>query len=291
METTTSDKGINAIKDVRKLFNEHESNFSREETKIIRKKLNKKETVYNFLKEKKRESSLTNKEKNVLNNIDRYLKKFMKDLEKLQKYKYNITYGLKYLFNEEDYYEPIEIKSAFDDGYMLYESRGDKDAKLSIDKYLDIIEPYLKDMMDNPKARGEWKIQLNMRIIFVFFIDANETRVMHTKSDNIEIMSGTETNNAINELLKSFYKRYQEGLETKMKGSSFIFNSVNLSQYHLHKISLNRGRSYIDSTDWIKNRKATINPKNKDKECFKYAITEDLNHEKIRNNPQQNIKT
>ena len=288
METTTSNKGINAIKDVRKLFNEHESNFSREETKIIRKKLNKKETVYNFLKEKKRESSLTNKEKNVLNNIDRYLKKFMKNLEKLQKYKYNITYGFKYLFNEEDYYEPIEIKSAFDDGYMLYESRGDKDAKLSIDKYFDIMRPYLKDVIDNHKARGEWKIQLIMRIIFVSFIDANETRVMHTKSDNIEIMSGIETSDVINELIKSFFIRYQEGLETKLMGNSFTFERVDLLEYHLHKISLNRGSSYINSPEWIKNKRVTINPKNtKNNKRFQYAITAALNNQNISHHPER----
>ena len=41
----------------------------------------------------------------------------------------------------------------------------------------------------------------------------------------------------------------------------------------------------MDSPDWIKNKKATINPKNKDNECFKYAITAALNHEKIKNNP------
>ena len=91
----------------------------------------------------------------MLKNIDRYIKNFKKDLEKLQKYQYNITYGLDYLFNElneEDYYEPAKIKSAFDDSYMLYESRGDKDAKLSIDEYFDIIRPYLKDEIDNHKA-------------------------------------------------------------------------------------------------------------------------------------------
>ena len=42
-------------------------------------------------------------------------------------------------------------------------------------------------------------------------------------------------------------KRYQEGLEAKMKGSSYIFESIDLLEYHLHKISLNRGSSYIDS--------------------------------------------
>ena len=147
----------------------------------------------------------------MLKNIGRYVKNFKKDFKKLQKYQYNITYGLDYLFNElneEDYYEPTEIKSAFDGSYVLYESRGDKDNKLAIYEYFDIIRPYLKDMIDNHKARGEWKIQLTMRIIFVSFIDANETRVMHTKSDNIEIMTGIETSDAINELFSSFFRRY-----------------------------------------------------------------------------------
>ena len=201
------------LKEARKLFNELRSNLSPEETKRIRKELHKKETVYNFLKKKEQEGSLTNIQKNVLKNIGRYLKNFKKDLEKLQKYQYNITYGLDYLFNkvnEEDYYKPAEIKSAFDGGYMLYESRGDKDAKLSIDEYFDIIRPYLRGVIDNHKARREWKIQLIMPIIFVSFIDANETRVMHTKSDNIEIMTGIETSDAINELFSSFFRRYQK---------------------------------------------------------------------------------
>ena len=64
---------------------------------------------------------------------------------------------------------------------------------------------------------------------------------MYTKSDNIEIVSGTETNYINNELFISFLIRYHEGLETKMKGSSFIFDDVDLLYYHLHQISLNRG--------------------------------------------------
>ena len=92
-----------------------------------------------------------------------------------------------------------------------------------------------------------------MRIIFISFIDKIQTQLMHTKSDNIEIMNGTDTNEAINKLINSFMNRYQEGLETKMKRSSYIFECVDLLEYHLHKISLNRGSSYIDSPKWIKN--------------------------------------
>ena len=76
MESRITNNIIYIIKEVRELFNELRSNLSREETKRIRKKLYKKETVYNFLKEKEQKGSLTNRQKNVLNYIDRYLKNF-----------------------------------------------------------------------------------------------------------------------------------------------------------------------------------------------------------------------
>ena len=91
MEPTSQNNNLNAIKEVRKLFNEIRSNLFREETKRIRKELYQKEVFYNFLKEKEQEGSLTNKQKIVLQNIDRCLKK-LNDL--LYKYQDNITYGL-----------------------------------------------------------------------------------------------------------------------------------------------------------------------------------------------------
>ena len=100
---------------------------------------------------------------------------------------------------------------------MLYESKGDKDNELVIYEYFDIIRPYLKDIIDKHKVKGEWEIKLSMRIIFVSFTDANETREMHAKSDNIEIMNGIDTSDVISELLDSFSQRYPEGLEQKWK--------------------------------------------------------------------------
>ena len=55
----------------------------------------------------------------------------------------------------------------------------------------------------------------------------------------------------------------------------------------LHKISLNRGGSYIDSPDWIKHKKATINPKSKDNKCLRDSIIAALNHEKLKQNPER----
>ena len=84
----------NVIKGVRELFNEVRSNLSREEKKKIRYNLYKKEAIYNFLKEK---DSLTNKEKIVLKNISKYLKKLNNDLKNLNKYRENVMYGFIYL--------------------------------------------------------------------------------------------------------------------------------------------------------------------------------------------------
>ena len=75
MESTTIN---NLIKEAREFFNDIRGSLSREEMNRIRKELDKKEDVYNFLKEK---DSLINKQKN----IDRYLQNFKKYLEKLQK--------------------------------------------------------------------------------------------------------------------------------------------------------------------------------------------------------------
>ena len=117
--------------------------------------------------------------------------------------------------------------------------------------------------------------------------DSNETRIMHTKSDNTEIMTGSDTNEVIEELFKSFLQRHQEGLQEKMRGSEFEFDGVNLLHYDFNKISLNRGGSYIDSPEWIKNKKSTINPKNNDYKCFQYAVTVSLNYDKINRDPQR----
>ena len=70
---------------------------------------------------------------------------------------------------------------------------------------------------------------------------------MHAKSDNIEIMMGSETNNTIYELFESLFQKHQEGLEESIKEHKLIFDSVDILYYNLQKISLNRkGSSYIE---------------------------------------------
>ena len=72
-----------------------------------------------------------------------------------------------------------------------------------------------------------------------------------------------------------------------MKGSDFTFDWVQLLYYKYHNVNFKRSGSYIDSPDWIKKKKATINPKNTDDKCFQYTANVALNYEEVKWNPQR----
>ena len=57
--------------------------------------------------------------------------------------------------------------------------------------------------------------------------------------------------------------------------------------YKLHEIRLSRGGSYINSPEWLRYKKATINPKNYDDNCFKYALTVALIYQNVKKDPQK----
>ena len=110
--------------------------------------------------ENKKNLSDKEKEKNYDNLVE-----LVNKLNKKEKYRYHDRDDLDYhgirdienLFdadNNEDYYKPILVKSSFKENYKYYESRGDKDKKLSVKQYLYKIMPYLSDLINEHKAIG-----------------------------------------------------------------------------------------------------------------------------------------
>ena len=85
-----------------------------------------------------------------------------------------------------------------------------------------MIRPCLNYIINDHKTQGEWKIQLTMLINIISSEDFDETCTMHTKSDNIEIMLGSETEEIVEELLESLLQKYQEGLEEKWDEVNFF---------------------------------------------------------------------
>ena len=110
-------------------------------------------------------------------------------------------------------------------------------------------------MINDHKTQGKWKIQLTIAINFPFSKDSKETLTMHTKSDNIANLIGNETDEIIDKLFEPFLQKYQKGLKESMKGSEFVFDSLDLFYQKLHKISLNHGSLYTDSPKWLKTKK------------------------------------
>ena len=123
---------------------------------------------------------------------------------------------------DKDYYKPILVKSGYTNNYIQYESKGDK--ILTLKQYLALIEQYLRELTVYYKNKGGWKLQLTAEINFISLKPgSDETRFMHTKSNNQEIM----TDEIIERLFESFLQKYEENLQEKMKGSDFEFDGVN----------------------------------------------------------------
>ena len=95
-------------------------------------------------------------------------------------------------------------------------------------------------------------------------------------------------------LLKNFLNLFKINTKKKeiiLNGSNFIFEIVDSLSYTFHKISLKRWKPYINSPEWVINKRAIINPKNKDNKFFQYSVTVALNHQNMENHPEIILNT
>ena len=275
----TQSKNKKRIDDIREELKNPKYNISKSESKDIKRNL------YNIEKQRKISLKKTSK----------YLDELDERITRLDKYRdyddfeYKGIKDIENLFKisiDKDYYKPKLNKSGYNKNYAQYESKGDK--ILSLKEYLNLIEKYLRELIEEYKQKGEWKVQLTIEVNFISLKPgSDETRIMYTRSDNIEIMFGDDNDDVIEQLFESLLKKYEENLQNKMRGSEFEFDGVNFLYYDFNKTSKNRGGSYIDSPKWLKDKKSTINPKNSDDKCFQYAVTLALNLDKIKKDPQR----
>ena len=252
-------------------------NISKSELKDI------KQTFYNIEKRNVVGSKKTNK---YLDELDKKILKLDK-YHDYDDYEYKGIKDIKDLFKlsiDKDHYEPILVKSGYNNNYVQYESKGNR--ILTIQEHLALIEKYLRKLINHYKNEGEWKIQLIAEINFISLKPgSDETLIMYTRSDNEEFMNGSDTDEVIKLLFESFLQKYEENLQEKMKGLDFEFDGVNFLYYDFNKTGINRGGSYIDSPKGLKDKKSTINHRNSDHKCFQYAVTLALNLNRINKHP------
>ena len=106
--------------------------------------------------------------------IEKNLLKLEKTLSKLRKYydyddiEYKRIRDVKKLFDlsiDKNHYKPIKTNDCFNSNQIEYESKGDKNKTLSIKEYLNIIRPYLRDIINDHKTQGEWKVHEGNTVI------------------------------------------------------------------------------------------------------------------------------
>ena len=158
-------------------------------------------------------------------------------------------------------------------------------------EYLALIEKYLRELIEEYKLKGEWKVQLIIEVNFISLKPgSDETRIMYARSDNVEVMFGDDNDDIIEQLFESLLQKYEENLQNKMKGSDFEFDGVNFLYYDFNKTSINRGGSYLDSPKCLKDKKSIIYPKNNDNKCFQYAVTLASNLDNIKKTHKEVLK-
>ena len=89
---------------------------------------------------------------------------------------------------EENYHRSVRVKNFWKYKYVEYKSNSDRYKTLSVEEYLYKIVQYLKYIIINLKKSETWKIQLTSANNFISFKDNDEERVIHSKSDNMEIL-------------------------------------------------------------------------------------------------------
>ena len=114
-------------------------------------------------------------------------------------------------YEEEDYYKPVRVDNFWSKNYIEYKSKGDRKT-ISFKKRLNKIIPYLKDIINNLKKSDTCKYQLTITTDFISSKNENdEGRVIHSKSDNNDIMINDKTDEVLEEYdLRCFVMKIKE---------------------------------------------------------------------------------
>lgn len=157
----------------------------------------------------------------------------------------------------DNYYERELIHSSFEKNYERYRITDDANEELTFLIYLNTIRLNAEELLNRQKVVNTKKVQLSISTIFLNCL-TNETTEKSTYSHNSELTSTDDKKENAIKIFNSLLKRFQEILENKIEGSSFVFDYVNFLHIKFQQIDLIRGSSYIKSPKWMQNKQQLI---------------------------------
>ena len=167
-----------------------------------------------------------------------------------------------------------EIVLNDDEGYNLYPTNHQQYQSFSgktllpLNEYLEKVRPELIKIKN-------CEVSINVNIVFKSTRNFNDKRTVQIKSKNTT---------DIDEIFDQLIKKHHD-LTEFLKNVDLISEGIESITCNFTEIIISN--TFIESPDWIKNKKCTINPQNKDNKCFQYSVTISLNYQKIKNNPER----
>ena len=147
------------------------------------------------------------------------------------------------------------------------------------DTCLNRIRSFLIDLLEKVSRTGAVRSQTTT---WIRFRKDQELVELAFNSRMINIYNLSDMDEIVNETIAHIKGQIEN---PALLNSRFVFDEVLFTNVYFHQLNLTRGSSYLPLPNWLAHKKAIINPKNEDQECFKCAVIAASRWEEINNNP------
>ena len=248
------------VKAIEKL-KEFEKSFESIESRIIPKNNNSKQ----------------NSSKGIENKIAALNKKIRRAKNKKNK-EHLIAKGI--LLKIELSWGPKELEGAFGGAYKHYRTDGIEGMDIEI--YFARTRKFLIDLLNKETTNRAVRSQATTWIRFVR--DEVKQVSLAFNSRMMTVYNLNDKSKIVTEMIEHMAQQIEN---PALRNSKFVFDRVLHMDIDFHRLNLKRGSSYVLLPDWLLKKKAMINPKNSDMECFKWAVITAMKWEEIGNNPER----
>ena len=164
---------------------------------------------------------------------------------------------------------PKELEGAFGGAYRRYRIDGieGKGHILDVNTFFARTRKFLIDLLNKETTNRAVRSQATTWIGLVR--DEVEQVSLAFNSRMMTVYSLNDKNEIVTAMIEHMAQQIEN---PALRNSKFVFDRVLHMDIDFHRLNLTRGSSYVPLPDWLTKKKAIINPKNSDMECFKWAV-------------------
>ena len=174
---------------------------------------------------------------------------------------------------------PSLLEGAFGRAYRRY--RIDGGPRMDLDTFFNRIRRSSIELLKRESRTGAVRAQTT---IWIRLKKDDELVELAFNSRMMNVYNLSDIDEIVDEMINHMKEQIKK---PALLNSRFVFDEVLFTNVDFRQLNLTRGFSYFPLPNWLVKKKATINPKNKDKECFKWAVIAASRWEEINNNPER----